>query len=141
MPWNTVSSNTGRMHYHQKSSVNEFGSLHCNYQLDMPCLLKTITMSPSNTLFSTILFSSPHFEDHPVLPCSATPLQKQVGTNLGVQWSETSTLTIPIDIHPAFPLEKGSGTFLSKTEETHSFFTMWNKKCCCCHNNVKTSSV
>lgn len=114
------------MHYCQQSNANEFGSLHYNYLFNMPYLLKTITCLPAIP-FSALSFS-PHFEDHPIFSCSATPFQKQVGTNLGVQWSETSTLTTSVDIHPAFPLKKGSETFLSKTEETHSFFTVWSQK-------------
>lgn len=87
-------------------------------------------LTPSNILFSSIPCSSPHIEGYPPLPRSSTSLQEHEGISLGVEWSESPTLITWDGIHPVFPLEKASVTFLlsvtflSKSEETHSFFTV-----------------
>lgn len=124
MPWNTISSNTVRMYHLQQSCTDEFESLLWNHVLEMSCFPTTTTTSPSNILFSSIPCSSPHIESYPPFPRSSTSLQEQEGISLGVEWSESPTLITSDGIHPVFPLEKMSVTFLSKSEETHSFFTV-----------------
>lgn len=76
----------------QQSSAYEFGSLHWNHVLELSCLLTTTTTSPSNTIFSSIPCSSPHFEGYPLFLCSSTPLQEQEGISSGVDDQMVSIL-------------------------------------------------